>query len=94
LDQHPQTISVFVLGAGFSQPARLPLASELWSEVRRRAEAMTGRAEKFQSDLNDYIQFVADCEGVKPNPNDVNFEKFLSYLDVEFHLAQVSASIV
>ncbi len=47
---------------------------------------MTGRAEKFRRDLNDYIQYVADSEGVKLDPDRINFEKFLSYLDVEFHL--------
>jgi hypothetical protein len=64
----------------------LPLANELWGEIRRRAEAMTGRAEKFRDDLDHYIEYVSDCEGVRLNPDDVNFEKVLSYLDVEFHL--------
>jgi hypothetical protein len=47
---------------------------------------MTGRAGKFRRDLNDYIQFVAECDGTTLHPDKVNFEKFLSYLDVEFHL--------
>ena len=47
---------------------------------------MTGRAEKFRRDLADYVQFVFDCTGVKLDPDNVNFEEFLSYLDVEFHL--------
>jgi hypothetical protein len=87
MDSSKQTISVFILGAGFSQPAGLPLANDLWREVRSRAELMTGRAEKFRRDLNDYIQFVADCGEPKPDPDkNFDFEKFLSYLDVEFHL--------
>jgi hypothetical protein len=80
-----RTISVFVLGAGFSQPAGLPLADQLWREVRRRAVSLDGH-EKFQRDLDDYIQFVADCEGKTLTPDQVNFEQFLSYLDLEFHL--------
>jgi hypothetical protein len=81
-----RTISIFVLGAGFSRSAGLPLADELWKEVRKRAEAMSGRAKKFRRDLNNYIQFVSDCTGENLTADEVNFEKFLSYLDVEFHL--------
>jgi valyl-tRNA synthetase len=81
-----RTASIFVLGAGFSRAAGLPLADDLWREVRRRAEKMDGRAGKFRRDLNDYIEYVADCTGEKLSPDTVNFEKFLSYLDIEFHL--------
>ncbi len=44
LSEEPPRFAVFVLGAGFSRSAGLPLAPELWKEVRRRAELMTGRA--------------------------------------------------
>jgi hypothetical protein len=62
------------------------MAGELWTEVRRRAKGMTGRAEKFQHDLQTYIRFKKECDGVSLSVDDVNFEEFLGFLDVEYHL--------
>jgi valyl-tRNA synthetase len=78
-----RNFAIYVLGAGFSCPAGLPLANELWSEVRRRAERMEGRAAK---DLDYYIAYRKTCDGVELTRDTVNFEEFLGFLDVEFHL--------
>lgn len=78
--------SVFVLGAGFSAAAGLPTANELWREVRRRAEAIGGRADKFKDDLHYFIAFKKHSQGIVVTPDDVNFEEFLGFLDIEFHL--------
>jgi len=77
---------MFVLGAGFSRSAGLPLASDLWNEVRNRASRMTGRAQKFHADLEDFIRYRRDCDGLVVTPDGVDFEEFLGYLDVEFIL--------
>lgn len=77
---------VFVLGAGFSRPAGLLLADELWKEVLRRARLMYGRASKFNDDLETYIEFRKDCDGLLLTPGKVNFEDFLAFLDIEHHL--------
>jgi len=77
---------VFILGAGFSQPAGLPLAHELWGEVRHRAKSLKGRAETFHDDLETYIQFKKDCDGVTITREEVAFEDFLAFLDIEHHL--------
>jgi hypothetical protein len=78
--------AVYVLGAGFSVPAGLPLATELWKEVRLRAQAMNGRASMFEDDLKDYLEFKRKCDGVELTEETVNFEEFLGFLDVEHYL--------
>jgi hypothetical protein len=77
---------VVILGAGFSATAGLPLASGLWKEVRHRAENMTGRAGQFREDLEEYISYRKKCYGKQLNRDDVNFEDFMAFLDVEFYL--------
>lgn len=59
---------------------------ELWEEVRRRAERLSGSAEKFHDDLETYIQFRRDCDGITITAEEVNFEDFLAFLDIEHHL--------
>ena len=54
---------VFVLGAGFSRAAGIPLAKELWQEVYRRSRTLTGRAAKFHEDLETYIEYKKNCDG-------------------------------
>lgn len=77
---------IFILGAGFSRPAGLPLAHELWDEIRSRAEQRSGRAGRFSSDLDLYLQFRRECDGVDLGRGEVDFEDFLAFLDVEHHL--------
>jgi len=81
-----QKRALYILGAGFSAAAGLPLAEDLWKEVCRRALRMTGRAEKFSEDLDNYIEFKARAEGKILKQEDVNFEEFLGFLDIEHYL--------
>jgi hypothetical protein len=81
-----QKSATYILGAGFSAAAGLPLADDLWKEVYRRALPMTGRAGQVRDDLDDYIQFNQRCKGRPFSRDDVNFEEFLGFLDVEHHL--------
>ena len=85
-DWNSKNFALYVLGAGFSCHAQLPLAAELWSEVRRRALLIGGRGEKFQEDLKDFIQFRNLCFGDSLTEDTVDFEQFLGYLDLEFQL--------
>ena len=78
--------AIYILGAGFSKPAGLPLATELWREVYRRAAPLTGSMAQFREDLEDFIEFKAECDGVQLSPDQVNYEEFLGYLDIEYHL--------
>lgn len=74
---------IFILGAGFSKPAGLPIAAELWNKIRGMAAHLTGRASKFNDDLDTYIQFLKDCDGVEWRPSEINFEKFMEFLDIQ-----------
>jgi len=78
--------AIIVLGAGFSVPAGLPTADELWREVRRRALSLDWYKERFQNDIQSFIEFKGAVDGVKLLPSDINFEEFLGFLDMEFHL--------
>jgi hypothetical protein len=77
---------IFILGAGFSHPAGLPLAADLWKDVLRRASGLSGRASFFRDDLNNYIEFRKRSEGVALKPNEVDFEEFMAFLDIEHYL--------
>lgn len=84
-DDRPKC-SLYILGAGFSRAAGLPLGTELWSELLRRGLSMRGRASKFRHDLEHYIRYRRDCDGQALTPETVNFEDFLGFLDIEHHL--------
>ena len=77
----------FVLGAGFSCAAGLPLASELWHEVLRRADWTYGKDSMIRRDLKRYIRFKEATEGIALQVNSVDFEDFLGYLDIEHVLS-------
>jgi hypothetical protein len=82
--RHPG-FRIFVLGAGFSRPAGLPLAAELFDEVKRRIEDQYGTDTKFHRDLDDYLDYRFDCEGVAQR-EPVDLEVLMSYLDMEHYL--------
>lgn len=77
---------IFILGAGFSRPADLPLASELWQSVLSRALAQNGFAKRFDADLAIYLRYRFECDGIELKPEEVDFEDFLAFLDIEHHL--------
>tara|TARA_R110001599_G_scaffold336565_1_gene554366 strand:- start:5813 stop:7075 length:1263 start_codon:yes stop_codon:yes gene_type:complete len=77
---------MFVIGAGFSVPAGLPMASELFSEVRSRIEMNYGIETRFHRSLAEYIDYRKKCDGVDLAPEDVDLEAFMSYLDIEHFL--------
>lgn len=76
---------LIILGAGFSAPAGVPLAQDLWKEVRSRARRF-GAVSKFTRDLETYQAYLEECEGRLVSADAVDFEEFLGFLDVEFHL--------
>lgn len=78
-------LKIFILGAGFSQPAGLPLGEELWSEVLKRARSHDAGKEFFR-DLDAYIKYMDECEGIELQPEKVDFEEFMGFLDIEHYL--------
>lgn len=77
---------IFILGAGFSRPAGLPLASELYREVKRSIEARHGKETKFQRDLQCYIDYRKSCDGIQIDESDIDLEALMSFLDIEHFL--------
>lgn len=79
---------IIFLGAGFSVPAGLPLANELWKKIREEADDFSDsqRAGKFIRDLEDYVTFRLEAYGEKITVDDVDFEDFMQFLDVEHFL--------
>ncbi|MER8792586.1 SIR2 family protein [Mesorhizobium sp. M0984] len=84
----PDKYRLIILGAGFSRPAQLPLAYDLWKEIRETAAAFPSdrRASKFNNDLEHYIEFRRDAAGESLTPETVDFEDFMRFLDVEHYL--------
>lgn len=77
---------IFVLGAGFSKPAGLPLASELYGEVKSAIEARHGKETKFQRDLENYIEYRRACDGITIDESNIDLEELMSFLDIEHFL--------
>jgi hypothetical protein len=79
---------LIILGAGFSRSAGLPLAADLWKEIRETAASFPSdhRASKFNDDLKHYIKFQEEACGKKLTPETVDFEDLMRFLDVEHYL--------
>lgn len=73
------------LGAGFSSPAGLPLGDELWQEIQSRIRNSRS-APKFNRAVETYVTYQQECNGFDINQDAIDFEDFLAFLDVEFHL--------
>jgi len=89
IDAQPPPIrkyGLYVLGAGFSAAAGIPMAGELWGEILARGLKMGGRAEKFRRDLDDYIRYRMTCDGVELAYEDIDLEALMGFLDIEHHL--------
>lgn len=77
---------IFILGAGFSYAAGLPLGRALWDQVLAAAEMQQGPGGGLARDLKLYCQYCRECDGIELHPKDVEFEDFLAFLDIEFRL--------
>ena len=79
-------LRILILGAGFSRPAGLPLGAELFREIRRTAHAKYGAGNHLESDLGRYLDYMSACEGKSLSTDEVDYEEFLAFLDVEHFL--------
>ena len=77
---------IIILGAGFSRPAGLPLAGELFQEIRIRARRQYGQLNAIESDLDYFIEYKRRCEGLEVSRADIDYEEFLGFLDIEHAL--------
>jgi hypothetical protein len=80
--------TLYILGAGFSCAAGLPLGPELSSEVMRRARMIdkSSRMYKINDDVIEYISFKRCCDDMLLTEDGIDFEDFIGFLDIEHHL--------
>jgi hypothetical protein len=67
---------VIILGAGFSKPAGIPLANDLWCEILAKSNSLCERASKFNDDIDRYISYRQNCDDVKLIKENINFRSF------------------
>lgn len=84
VEPHPG-FRIFIIGAGFSRLAGLPLASELFEKVMQDIESSYGKKTKFHRDLENYIEYRSSC-GKDFDKTSIDLEEFMSYLDIEHFL--------
>ena len=77
---------IFVLGAGFSRPAGLPVASELYPLVRQHIVDRHGRDTKFDSDVREYLDYCSVCGQSGQSEENLDLEGLMSFLDIEHYL--------
>jgi len=75
---------VFILGAGFSKPAGIPLGRDLSSQVLQEARLHGGT--KFEADIEKFLDYDSARRGKVSTIEDIILEDFLSYLDIEHFL--------
>ena len=76
---------LFIIGAGFSKPAGLPLGNELWELVLKEAYE-TGFYNLLEDDIERYIFYKKMVYKEKNDIEKINIEDFISYLDIEHFL--------
>jgi hypothetical protein len=79
------TARIFVLGAGFSAPAGLPLSRDLLQLVLEELDGI-GHSGHLRSSLEDYVAYKVATEGMAPDP--IDLEDFAASLDYEHFLGQ------
>jgi hypothetical protein len=77
---------IFVIGAGFSRPAGLPIASELYPLVRQYILGRHGADTKFSRDVKEYLDYSAACGYSGQTEDNLDLELLMSYLDIEHYL--------
>lgn len=79
-------MNVFILGAGFSKPAGLPLGNELFGEIIRYAKLRGLYENILQADIATFLEYTHEANGEYLSEEQINFEEFISYLDIEHFL--------
>jgi len=86
--------NTYIIGAGFSVKAGLPLGNELRDEVFKEAREIpiaTGYTETLydnilEPDLENYLWYKNSTRDNDIDPKDIDLEDFISYLDIEHYL--------
>jgi hypothetical protein len=88
--------SIFIIGAGFSKPAGYPLGQELFPEIIKEAKGLNPRgvnlyANILKPDIDDFLEYKKKTYDKKLLEDEIYFEEFVSYLDVQ-HLLDLRGS--
>jgi len=88
--------NIFIIGAGFSHPAGIPLATDLWKCILQKSKEKLKRNNVEYSLYENILKpdidsFIAYYNGSKNGQhikyeNDIELESFISYLDIEAYL--------
>ncbi len=81
---------VWILGAGFSKPAGLPLGVELFARVVSAARGRrVGQGSLYENTIAPHVEhyrrYREEARGVS-HDEDIDFEDFMSFLDIEHFL--------
>lgn len=79
--------NIFFLGAGFSRPAGLPLGDGLWTEVLVASKSMGLYEKELKNAIHEYLDYFYGKTGEKVTEEEIKLEEFMSYLDIDRHLA-------
>ena len=77
---------IIILGAGFSRPAGLPLGNEIFLEASNNILKEFGPDNPFHQELENFIDYKKLCDNTELTPETIDFEEYLSFLDIEFAL--------
>lgn len=77
---------IIIVGAGFSVHAGLPLGNALLRLVRDKILRGNGLDNKFESDINRYKLYKEKCTGISISDQDLDYEQFMSFIDMEHFL--------
>ena len=86
VDLRNKRFRLFILGAGFSAQAGVPLGAELFCEMRSRARSLFGSDNMLEDEVRDYIRYRELADGLIIDANNVDFEDLMSFLDIEHYL--------
>jgi hypothetical protein len=76
----------FIVGAGFSAAGGLPIGQELAALIIREAKRGVLYDNILQPDLERYLLYVERTERRSLSEAEIDFEQFMSFLDVEHYL--------
>lgn len=83
--QREKRFRIFIVGAGFSAHAGLPLGAELLDLVRKNMRYRLGGDTKLEADVARYLSYRRRCELITEELP-IDYEKFISFLDMEHYL--------
>lgn len=86
MGEDKRKFNIFILGAGFSRPAGLPLGDELFAEILKQAKTSVIYDNILKKDIEYFLSYKREVDGVSLNEELINFEEFVSYLDLEHYL--------